>query len=260
MRTVLALLLSAAVATLVVSQEDPTESLSGVYDLTPADFDKVVNGGKHALVEFYAPWCGHCKHLTPEYKKLGEAVAKDPKLKNSVVIAKVNADDHREIGEKFGVRGFPTIKFFGRGKPTTSPEDYQGGRTSEAFLGFLHEKVAADKGFARIGSLDTLARDFLAAADKTGAAAALKTAAEKLEEAQRAAGMLYSKFAEKAAAKGGEFFKTETARLERLLESGKVGANKAAEISQKLSVLTAFSPDDDEEEEATKEKLSAAEE
>lgn len=33
--------------------------------------------------------CGHCKHLTPEYKKLGEAVAKDPKLKNSVVIAKV---------------------------------------------------------------------------------------------------------------------------------------------------------------------------
>lgn len=78
---------------------------------------------------------------------------------------------------------------------------YQGGRTSEAFLGFLHEKVAADKGFARIGSLDTLARDFLAAADKTGAAAALKTAAEKLDDASRAAGMLYSKFAEKAATK-----------------------------------------------------------
>ncbi len=78
---------------------------------------------------------------------------------------------------------------------------YQGGRTSEAFLGYLHEKVAADKGFARIGSLDTLARDFLAAADKTGAAAALKTAAEKLDEASRAAGMLYSKFAEKAATK-----------------------------------------------------------
>ncbi len=48
--------------------------------------------------------------------------------------------------------------------------------------------------------------------------------------------------------------------MERLLESGKVGANKAAEISQKLSVLTAFSPDDEEEDEATKEKLSAAEE
>ena len=78
---------------------------------------------------------------------------------------------------------------------------YNSGRTAEAFLAFLHEKVAADKGFARIGSLDALARDFLAAADKTGASAALKTAAEKLDEAQKAAGMLYSKFAEKAASK-----------------------------------------------------------
>lgn len=40
-----------------------------------------------------------------------------------LVLCQVNADDHREIGEKFGVRGFPTIKFFGRGKPTTSPEE-----------------------------------------------------------------------------------------------------------------------------------------
>lgn len=61
--------------------------------------------------------------------------------------------------------------------------------------------MAADKGFARIGSLDTLARDFLAAADKTGASAALKAAAEKLDEAQKAAGLLYSKFAEKASEK-----------------------------------------------------------
>ena len=36
----------------------------------------------------------------------------------------VNADDHRDIGERFGVRGFPTIKFFGRGKPVTAPEEY----------------------------------------------------------------------------------------------------------------------------------------
>jgi hypothetical protein len=36
--------------------------------------------------------CGHCKHLTPEYKKLGEAVASDAKLKNSVVVAKVRSE------------------------------------------------------------------------------------------------------------------------------------------------------------------------
>ena len=36
----------------------------------------------------------------------------------------VDADAHRELGEKFGVRGFPTIKFFGRGQSTVSPEEY----------------------------------------------------------------------------------------------------------------------------------------
>lgn len=39
-----------------VTADDPTESLPGVIDLTPDNFDEYVNGGKHALVEFYAPW------------------------------------------------------------------------------------------------------------------------------------------------------------------------------------------------------------
>lgn len=99
------------------------------------------------LCEWYHR-CGHCKHLTPEYKTLGETVAKDPRLKDSVVIAKVrqqwravcwpssplrlssptlftqvDADKHKSLGERFGVRGFPTIKWFPRGKPVTSPQE-----------------------------------------------------------------------------------------------------------------------------------------
>jgi len=54
--------------------------------------------------------------MTPEYKALGEMIEKDPKLKARVVVAKVNADEHRSLGERFEVRGFPTIKFFPRGK------------------------------------------------------------------------------------------------------------------------------------------------
>ena len=49
--------------------------------------------------------CGHCKHLTPEYKKVGATVAADAKLKSRVVIAKVDADEHRSLGERFGVSG-----------------------------------------------------------------------------------------------------------------------------------------------------------
>ena len=57
--------------------------------------------------------------MTPEYKKLGEAVEGDAKLKSRVVVAKVNADEHRSIGEKFGVAGFPTVKWLARGAPAT---------------------------------------------------------------------------------------------------------------------------------------------
>ncbi|KAF5832216.1 thioredoxin-like protein [Dunaliella salina] len=84
---------------------DPDESLPGVIDLTPANFDTVVDGKRGALVEFYAGWCGHCKSLTPEMKKLGEAVQTDPLLKNRVIVAKVNADTHSELGSKYGIQG-----------------------------------------------------------------------------------------------------------------------------------------------------------
>jgi protein disulfide-isomerase-like protein len=79
---------------------------------SPSTFNKVIDGSKAALIEFYAPWCGHCKRLTPEYKKLGEAIATNPKLNSRVVIAKVDADQHRELGERFQVQGFPTSKSF----------------------------------------------------------------------------------------------------------------------------------------------------
>ena len=103
------------------SRFPPPPTLFVPIDAT--SFDKHVTGGKLAIVEFYAPWCGHCKHLTPEYKTLGETVAGDPALAQRVVVAKVDADQHRPLGERFGVRGFPTIKVFRRGKPVTAPEE-----------------------------------------------------------------------------------------------------------------------------------------
>ncbi|KAJ3092693.1 hypothetical protein HK102_004155 [Quaeritorhiza haematococci] len=94
-----------------------------VLALTPNDFDKHIDGSKHALVEFYAPWCGHCKALAPTYEELGDAFAH---AKDKVVIAKVDADAHRDLGGRFGVQGFPTLKWFPKG--STTPKDYNGGR------------------------------------------------------------------------------------------------------------------------------------
>jgi len=98
-----------------------------VVDLTPANFDsQVINGDGVWIVEFYAPWCGHCKNLVPEYKKAAKA------LKGVVKVGAVNADEHRSLGGQYGVQGFPTIKIFGANKK--KPEDYNGARSAQGFV------------------------------------------------------------------------------------------------------------------------------
>ncbi|KAI3635495.1 hypothetical protein MIR68_006133 [Amoeboaphelidium protococcarum] len=107
-----------------------------VVDLTPSNFDTVVDGSKNALVEFYAPWCGHCKKLKDTWDQLGDAFA----ASSDVVIAKVDADAHRDLGSRFGIQGFPTIKWFPKGV-TSDPEDYKGGRTLDDFAKFIQDKT-----------------------------------------------------------------------------------------------------------------------
>jgi protein disulfide-isomerase A6 len=113
---------------------------SNVVELTPANFDSVVDGSKNVFVEFFAPWCGHCKNLAPVWEELADAYVKD---KEKVTIAKVDADAHRDLGGRFGVTGFPTLKFFPKGGDVKSPKDYNGGRDLDAFVDFLGTETGA---------------------------------------------------------------------------------------------------------------------
>ncbi|KAG1438582.1 hypothetical protein G6F56_012599 [Rhizopus delemar] len=123
----------------------PVETPSLTYDgnvlvLTDANFHTVIDGTKPALVEFYAPWCGHCKKLAPTYSQLGDSFANNP----DVIVAKFNSDEHRNTGAHYGVQGFPTLKWFPKG--FKSPEDvelYQGGRDLESLSSFIKEKSGA---------------------------------------------------------------------------------------------------------------------
>jgi protein disulfide-isomerase A6 len=117
---------------------------SAVIDLIPDNFDKIALGGKPALVEFFAPWCGHCKTLAPVYEELAQKFAF---AKDDVVIAKVDADSEKSLGKRFGVQGFPTIKFFD-GK-SDKPEDYNGGRDLESLSEFITKKTGVKAKKAR---------------------------------------------------------------------------------------------------------------
>lgn len=110
---------------------------SSVLDLIPSNFDKVVlESGKPALVEFFAPWCGHCKNLAPVYEELATKFAF---AGDQVSIGKVDADEHKSLGKRFGVQGFPTIKWFD-GK-SDKPIDYTGGRDLESLSNWITEKT-----------------------------------------------------------------------------------------------------------------------
>jgi len=74
----------------------PVSSSESVVSLTPENFDENVGGPRPAFVEFYAPWCGHCQHLAPEYENVGKAFEG-----SKVVVAKVDCDAHGELCGKY---------------------------------------------------------------------------------------------------------------------------------------------------------------
>ncbi|KAL1923057.1 uncharacterized protein VTP21DRAFT_9433 [Calcarisporiella thermophila] len=107
---------------------------SDVLLLAKNNFSSVVNSEKLILVEFFAPWCGHCKNLEPEYEKAAT------ELKSTgIKLAKVDCTVEQELCSEHDVEGFPTLKVFHEGKEPI--DDYAGSRRSAGIVSYMKKQV-----------------------------------------------------------------------------------------------------------------------
>ncbi|KAK4129116.1 thioredoxin-domain-containing protein [Parathielavia appendiculata] len=131
---------SALLAALPGAQAGLYTRKSPVLQVDAKDYDRLIAKSNYtSIVEFYAPWCGHCQNLKPAYEKAAK------NLEGLAKVAAVNCDDdaNKSFCGSMGVQGFPTLKIVrpkkGGGKPMV--QDYQGPRTASAIVEAVVQQI-----------------------------------------------------------------------------------------------------------------------
>uniref|UniRef100_A0A915KPJ9 Protein disulfide-isomerase n=1 Tax=Romanomermis culicivorax TaxID=13658 RepID=A0A915KPJ9_ROMCU len=102
-----------------------------VLIFTEANFDDEIKKHDIILVEFYAPWCGHCKALKPEYEKAATTLSNDD---TPVPLAKVDCDAEKALCQKYDVSGYPTLKIFRDGQFSKA---FEGPRQADGIVKYM---------------------------------------------------------------------------------------------------------------------------
>ena len=100
----------------------------GVWVLNSTSLPKAIDSQPNLLVEFYAPWCDHCKEFAPEYSKAAKQLKP-----NKIRIAKIDGSENRDLLAKYNITGYPTLIYFSNGRHS----EYTGVRTAEGVVDWL---------------------------------------------------------------------------------------------------------------------------
>ena len=81
-----------------------------VREVSEKDFDAAIGETKVTLVDFWAPWCGPCRMVSPHVEAVSE------KMAGEAAFLKVNVDDNNALAVRFGVMSIPTLVIFKDGE------------------------------------------------------------------------------------------------------------------------------------------------
>ena len=129
---VLAALVSAAAASGPSDGDAIADPNSAVVKLTAADYQSFIDSNPLVLAEFFAPWCGYCKQLAPEFTKAANSLNEtNPNIK----LAQVDCTVEEELCMQHEIRGYPTLKVI-RGSEN-KPDDYDGPREASGIVDYM---------------------------------------------------------------------------------------------------------------------------
>lgn len=130
LKAISSLLAIVAVTSAAAEQDAIASPDSAVVKLTSETFTKYLSDHPLVLAEFFAPWCGHCKALGPEYAQAADVLeAKD------ISLAQIDCTEEQELCQEQGIRGYPTLKVF-RGA-ANEPSDYEGPRSADGIVNYM---------------------------------------------------------------------------------------------------------------------------
>jgi thioredoxin 2 len=116
----------------LAAPDEPIEIVS------TADFDRLIAASSlPVLVDYWAPWCGPCRMVAPELKKVAARQA------GQAIVVKVNTDVLTDLGERFGIRSIPTLAVFSGGKEVVRESGARPAPEIEAFLARARAAVPA---------------------------------------------------------------------------------------------------------------------